>query len=144
MSEDQATNRVSPISGVAPPAAHRFRPGTSGNPGGRPKGRSLVALLRERLTGPALGPRGKPGPEGMTLGDQVVEALAIAAASGDVKAIKELLDRTEGRARQAAPEHGDVEARDAWGAVCEEVEGEFADPGPEGTGDAPGPPGGVQ
>src|SRR4051812_5987958 len=27
---------ASPISGVAPPAAHRFKPGRSGNPAGRP------------------------------------------------------------------------------------------------------------
>ena len=28
---------VSPISGTAPPVEHQFRPGQSGNPGGRPK-----------------------------------------------------------------------------------------------------------
>lgn len=32
-----------------PPAATRFKPGRSGNPGGRPKGPSLLAVILRRL-----------------------------------------------------------------------------------------------
>jgi len=40
---------ASPISGLPPPVATRWKPGQSGNPGGRPKGESITALLRRVL-----------------------------------------------------------------------------------------------
>lgn len=95
-SQDQASNTRGGNGGIIPPAEHRWRPGQSGNPGGRPKGQSITARLRELLDAPALDTEGNPI-EGMTLGDQIAEALALAAAAGDIKAIKEFLDRTEGR-----------------------------------------------
>lgn len=67
-----------------------FKPGQSGNPGGRPKGKSLTALLRERLdeVDPATG---------KTIAEMVVEGWINAARDGNVPAIKEALDRTEGK-----------------------------------------------
>jgi hypothetical protein len=47
--EQQPNIRPSPINGVVPPAEHQWRPGQSGNPGGRPRGKSLTSLLREQL-----------------------------------------------------------------------------------------------
>ena len=42
--------RSPPGSGtLPPPVATRWKKGQSGNPGGRPKGKSLVALMREVL-----------------------------------------------------------------------------------------------
>lgn len=37
MSAKQPQSSVSPLSGVAPPTQHQFKPGKSGNPGGLPR-----------------------------------------------------------------------------------------------------------
>jgi hypothetical protein len=121
--QEQANTRVSPISGTAPPAEHRWAPGQSGNPGGRPKGQSITARLRALLDAQAVDAKGAPIP-GLTIGDQIAQALAREAASGDVKAIKEYCDRTEGRPRPVQPESGEDEAREAWDDVCDAVESE--------------------
>jgi hypothetical protein len=67
-----------------------FQPGQSGNPGGRPKGRSLTALLRDRLDE-------VDEATGKTIAQLVVEGWLNAARDGNVPAIKEALDRTEGK-----------------------------------------------
>lgn len=67
-----------------------FKPGQSGNPGGRPKGKSLTALLRERLDE-------VDEATGKTIAQLVVEGWVNAARDGNVPAIKEALDRTEGK-----------------------------------------------
>lgn len=98
----------------------QFAPGQSGNPGGRPKGRSITALIRELLDAPASDRNGSPI-VGKTVGDQVAEALLREARSGDVRAIKELLDRTEGRTRVAEPEGLGANAVDAWQELHDEL-----------------------
>ena len=77
----------------APGNPFAFRPGQSGNPAGRPKGvRYLSETYRDRLAQVSTS-----DPEGRThaqiLGDMVVTA----ALSGNLKAITEVTDRTEGR-----------------------------------------------
>ena len=109
--EEQAKNRPSPVNGQAPPVEHQWQPGQSGNPGGRPKGRTLTARLRELLQAQATDRFGKPI-EGKTWLDVVAEALIREAASGEVKAVKELVDRTEGKARPAPDEDQHSDARD--------------------------------
>ena len=79
-----------------------FRPGVSGNPGGRPKGRSITARLREALESNRLGNNNIK--EGKTVLDLVVEAILTEAAAGNARIIKELLDRIEGKVATAAPE----------------------------------------
>ena len=79
-----------------------FRPGVSGNPGGRPKGRSITARLREALESNRLG--SKAVPDGKTVLDLVVEAILAEAAAGNSRIIKELLDRIEGKVAAAPPE----------------------------------------
>ena len=80
---------VSPISGVAPPVEHRWKPGQSGNPQGPPKGKgSIVAQLHKML-------------EKELQGRDMAEAMArIAyqrALQGDFKFWDAIVDRIDGR-----------------------------------------------
>jgi predicted transcriptional regulator len=73
----------------------RFRPGQSGNPKGRPKSITLSEAYRRELA------RVDPGdPEGRTYAEVLAERMRERAASGDVQALLELADRTEGKPRQ--------------------------------------------
>lgn len=74
-----------------PPVEHQFKPGNRANPGGRPKGQSLTALLRRRLEAVA------DEATGETYAEQFVNQWVNAALDGNVPAIKEALDRTEGK-----------------------------------------------
>jgi hypothetical protein len=69
-----------------------FQPGQSGNPKGRPKSKTISEALRELLE--------KEGNEGKLLVDQIAEILLEKAKFGDLSAIKEVADRTEGKPRQ--------------------------------------------
>ena len=70
--------------------------GVSGNPGGRPKSKSLSEAYRDRLE------RIVPDdPEGRTFAEKIAEVLAKKALKGDVQAARELADRAEGKARQS-------------------------------------------
>lgn len=80
---------------------YRFRPGQSGNPGGRPKGRSLTAILRAKLDDDTL--MGRPLPEGMTVGDFLIEAMLMHAVKGDASLIKETLARVDGKVPAPEP-----------------------------------------
>ena len=66
----------------SPPEGRRFKPGKSGNPGGRPKEEREVALLL-RARGP-----------------EVAAKLVKLALNGNVAAIKEFNDRAYGKAKQ--------------------------------------------
>ena len=71
----------------APPVEHQFKPGQSGNPRGRPKGSlSLSTLLREALSEND-GERAK----------RIIDAMITCAEKGDIRHIKELLDRIDGK-----------------------------------------------
>lgn len=79
-------------------AGTRWKKGSSGNPGGRPKSRLLSEALRNRLA------EVKPGdPAGRTYAEVVAENLVEIACSegpGAVHAASEIADRLEGRSRQ--------------------------------------------
>jgi hypothetical protein len=79
------------ISGLRP-----FQPGQSGNPGGRPKKLPITDVLREQLT------RTIPvkTPKGMTADERIARALIKKAVDGDLRAIAEIADRTEGKATE--------------------------------------------
>jgi Family of unknown function (DUF5681) len=72
-----------------------FLRGRSGNPGGRPKGRSLRSLLREYLDRTEI--NGVPNEGGKSNADLVVEALIRGASKGDAKCQAILWDRLEGK-----------------------------------------------
>lgn len=72
-----------------------FLPGTSGNPKGRPKGKTLAEVYREALEAPS---SKEPG---MTVAQVVTRALVRHAERGIIMAIRELADRAYGKPRLA-------------------------------------------
>lgn len=73
----------------------QFKPGQSGNPGGRPRKLPLTdraAVVAEQTT---FG--GKPLPPGVTVADMVVLGWYKAAMKGDAAARRDLLERLEGK-----------------------------------------------
>jgi hypothetical protein len=106
-----------------PSAEHQWKPGQSGNPGGRPKGRSILARVRDLLDrttdldGKLLG-------DGRMLADVLAETVVRTALEGDLtgaKAWKDLLTFLEGRPRQSAPEEAHSTVRDAALARLREI-----------------------
>ena len=86
----------------------RWKPGQSGNPGGRPKTAPLSQACRELLAAPL-----PNDPERRTYAQAIAQALAEKAVAGDIRAAQELADRAEGRARQAI-EVGPAPLREAF------------------------------
>src|SRR5271169_3501585 len=75
---------------------HRWQPGQSGNPGGRPKKTPLADACRE-----VLGRLVPDDADGRTYAEAIAETLAQKALSGDIRAAQELADRAEGKPRQS-------------------------------------------
>ena len=73
----------------------QFPPRTSGNPSGRPKLTRLTTALREQLA------ETNPHADGETVAEEIAKTLIKLALSGDVQAIREIGDRTEGKPKQA-------------------------------------------
>ncbi len=73
-----------------------FRPGVSGNPGGRPKLKILSDAYRD-----ILGQLVPGDPEGRTYAEIIALGQAREAIKGKTQAASEIGDRTEGKARQA-------------------------------------------
>jgi hypothetical protein len=90
----QGNNKVGPCN---PPKPHRFKPGQSGNPNGRPKSKPITAAIKKLLD----------KNDGAAL-------LAIAAASiekaseGDHRHLKEILDRVEGKVLDKVEHSGNI------------------------------------
>jgi hypothetical protein len=74
---------------------HAFQPGQSGNPNGRPKRTKLSEALLVKLA------EDSPDAGEATVAEAVADALIKRALIGDVQAIREIGDRTEGRPKQA-------------------------------------------
>lgn len=83
-----------------PPKQHQFRPGVSGNPGGRPRGRSLVNILRE------IGAEEDPDTRQTRL-EQLGRALYAKAINGDVAAAQFIAERTEGKVKDVLKLEGE-------------------------------------
>ncbi len=73
----------------------QFPPGVSGNPSGRPKLTKLTEALREQLA------EINPDAPEETVAEQIARALISEAKTGNVQAVREIADRTEGRPKQA-------------------------------------------
>jgi hypothetical protein len=81
-----------------------FMPGQSGNPGGRPKGTVKLSTCYER----SLARPYPDDPEGRTYAQVIADKAVELAAKGDIPAIKEVTDRTEGKAPQRVEVAADV------------------------------------
>jgi hypothetical protein len=76
----------------------RFKPGQSGNPGGRPRTAKLSEACRAKLASLMPG-----DPESRSYAEAIADKLALQALKGDIRAAQELADRAEGRPSQAPP-----------------------------------------
>src|ERR1700681_3293 len=76
--------------------AYRWKKGQSGNPGGRPKSKTLSDAYRNKLEEPV-----PNDPEKRTWAELIAEAQVRDAVRGNVQAAREIADRTARRARQA-------------------------------------------
>ena len=72
-----------------------WKPGQSGNPGGRPKNRPISDELERLLAQEA------PNSSGKTWAVVIAEALLRKARKGDARAIAELANRVEGKPHQS-------------------------------------------
>jgi hypothetical protein len=75
-----------------PPEETRWKPGQSGNPGGRPKGKPVTDELRRLME-----EQPPNDPDGRSYARLLAQVLLHAALKGKVDAARELLDRVEGR-----------------------------------------------
>jgi hypothetical protein len=115
--------------------AYRWRPGQSGNPGGRPKGESLLAKLRAVLECDQVDGHQLDG----DVGDLVVRRLVQLAIEGDGRLLRFLFEVTIGRPRQAEAGPTKVQARDAWSQLARDLGlEEGLDPSPGQAGGVPG------
>ncbi len=97
MSVKQGDNREE-VGPGKPPKSSQWKPGTSGNPKGRPRSKTASEEIRARLS-----EINESDPERRTYGRIMAVKLVDAACSGDaraVQAVREVIDRTEGKARQ--------------------------------------------
>ncbi len=78
---------------------YRFNPGQSGNPGGRPKTKLITQAYRELLE--QLDPK-----ERKTLAQKLARKAVQQALKGNLAALKEITDRTEGKSVQPLSHSG--------------------------------------
>jgi hypothetical protein len=89
----------------------KFRQGHSGNPAGRPKNRAISEVMRDMLQETA----GRPlDLEGRTNAEVIAGLIVKWAAKGNLIAAREILDRTEGKAKQSLAIHGSPLQSEEW------------------------------
>lgn len=112
--EIQRKNNGKQLGGVT---GKGFMPGQSGNPGGRPKGSVKISAAYQRSLA-----RLVPGdPEGRTYAQFIADKNVEFAAEGNIAAIKEVTDRTEGKApRTVEISRGDFR-RERWARLVDEL-----------------------
>lgn len=80
---------------------HKFKEGESGNPAGRPKGsRNLSTILKAMLEEDIEIENEDGTKEKKQFQDAIIQKLVKKAVNGEIKAITEIFDRTEGKAKQ--------------------------------------------
>jgi hypothetical protein len=123
-------------------APYCFKPGQTGNAGGRPKKHPVTGYLKDQLD--------KPIPEKMkaklppifvevygenaTFGEMIAFKLVAMSAKGDIIALKELLDRVEGKVAQKTVHTGEddgpilVEVQDVRSKLSDRLAGSATQP----------------
>lgn len=74
-----------------PPSQHQFRKGTSGNPRGRPRKEPGIAAMFRKVAQQKVRTNGQNGQEHMTKLEASITQLVNKAASGDIRAMKVLM-----------------------------------------------------
>ena len=98
-----------------PPVHSRFRKGRSGNPGGRPRGRSLATLLNEALDKTAtIEVNGRP--RRVSKGQATVALLIDRATETDPRWMKLLLDLIQKLEIRGGRSDDDIDEKDAESA----------------------------
>lgn len=87
---DESMDEISTVSKGS--ESTRWKPGQSGNPSGRPKKLHITDAIRAELE--------RKGPDGVPNDEAIARALVEMARAGNMDAIREIADRTEGKARQ--------------------------------------------
>ena len=104
MPENRQWNRRKPAKLTPEMEAKKYKPGRSGNPGGRPKKTKLTEAYRQILEELVPG-----DPKGRTYAQLIAWGMVKSALKGRSDAAREIGDRTEGRARQAIDLGGSAE-----------------------------------
>jgi hypothetical protein len=78
-----------------PPVQHHFRPGQSGNPGGRRKGESLTSRIADILARETIDGRRISG--GRCLADLLAEVIVMQALKGKFPFVREVFERMDGK-----------------------------------------------
>jgi hypothetical protein len=73
---------------------YAFKPGQSGNPGGRPKSKFISDAYRQWLSQPS------ESDPSLTNADIIAASIGKLAIAGNINAVREIADRVEGAARQ--------------------------------------------
>ena len=71
---------------IDPPKPHRWKPGESGNPSGRPRTKPLTDEYKRRLNG-----------DGSTLAADLIDVAIKNAKKGDFRYWQELMNRSDGK-----------------------------------------------
>jgi len=98
MTKELKTDGKQTVKGKFPPGnkiGKQFPPGVSGNPQGRPKLTKLTDALREQLA------EINPDAPEETIAEHIARALISEAKLGNIAAIREVFDRSEGKPKQA-------------------------------------------
>jgi len=97
--------RKTGVANLARGEGFRWKPGQSGNPGGRPRTAKLAEAYRKKLA--SLVP---DDAQGRSYAEAIADKLALQALKGDIRAAQELADRAEGRPSKMTPpaEHSGV------------------------------------
>jgi len=87
-----------------------WQPGESGNPKGRPPGRSISSILKDLLNKnfTNIDPFEKGQLKERPINEHIAIKLANMALKGDISSIKEIFDRTEGKPPQKLEHTGDA------------------------------------
>src|SRR5438105_14300121 len=93
-----ASNSDGKTRSLAAIEGHKWKKGVSPNPGGRPK--KFMTLVSEAYR-ERLGTVSPADPQGRTFRELLAERMVDAAVDGDIAAAREIVDRVEGRPKQA-------------------------------------------